>query len=168
MHHTPTTTQHAEEIATIELVAPSLGWPRQDGGCAAHGQLHVYRVGDRVVATVTQESLRERQALLLHDDLADMLDDCSGFVALGLDRVQTLGAAVAREIVRAANVCADRDGRLVVFGLRDDIARELRRSGALGGVSCVRSKDDALAALSNTQPAERRAFWQRKKHPRAA
>ncbi|MCA9278122.1 MAG: hypothetical protein H6815_04945 [Phycisphaeraceae bacterium] len=170
MTHTQGNTHH--ESASLELVAPTLGWPMRDGGAAVHSQLHVYRVGDRVVASITHESLRERQALLLREDLTHLLDDCTGFVALGMERVEMLGSAAAGEIVRAANVCADRHGRLVVFGLRDELARDLQHSGMFDGVTRVRTKDEALELLMRCtlEPAgtQRKSFWHRRKSSRAA
>lgn len=78
---------------------------------------------------VRPESLREHQASLLHDELADVVDHSCGRVLLRFSDGAELCASCLSELIHESQRCETLGGRMYVVGLSKPMRRLLKSTG---------------------------------------
>lgn len=78
---------------------------------------------DGAVVCPTCPSIRERQALILHDELRAAASRRGGRVAVGLSAVADLSSACINVLVAVTKHCKGMGGSLVVFGVTPEIRK---------------------------------------------
>ena len=91
--------------------------------------LDVGMVRPFAMVTVRPESLREHQAALLHDELADVVDHSCGRVLLRFHAGADVCASCLSELISESHRCEALGGRMYVVGLSKHMRRVLKGTG---------------------------------------
>lgn len=106
------------------------------------------------VAVLACEVVREHQVALLSGQLTELCEAARGRLVISLEQVRELTCGFIQVLARLAQRCRDLGGRLVIFGLCQDL-RQLLRSTGLDHVFTLAGARDAALTLLDT-PADAR------------
>lgn len=88
--------------------------------------IEVQSVFPIAVVGVLCPAVRERQAVLLSDELSDAARRAGWLLAVSFERVEHLSSACLNMLVDLHTRCRHNAGSLVVFGLPDEVRRILK------------------------------------------
>ena len=103
------------------------------------------------VASIALPSVRERQATIMRERLAELAGQCHGRLAVGFTEVTDMTSAAINALIEVSGVCRSLGGRLVIFGL-DTPLRTVFRSTGLDKLLTVAADADAALRLFNPRP----------------
>ncbi len=109
------------------------------------------------IAGVLCSAVRERQAALLADELADAARRAGWMLAVSFERVEHLSSACLNMLVDLHNRCRHHRGSLVVFGLPEDVRRIIRLTRLDACIPVATDSHHARELLSHAPPSIRAA-----------
>ena len=109
------------------------------------------------VVGVLCSAVRERQAVLLSEELADAARRAGWMLAVSFERVEHLTSACLNMLVELHNRCRHNRGSLVVFGLPDDVRRIIRLTRLDACIPIAVDSHHARELLSHAPPSVRAA-----------
>lgn len=109
------------------------------------------------VVGVLCTAVRERQAVLLGDELADAARRAGWMLAVSFERVEHLTSACLNMLVDLHTRCRHNAGSLVVFGLPDEVRRIIRLTRLDACIPIATDSHHARELLSQAPPSVRAA-----------
>ncbi len=106
--------------------------------------LEVGMVRPFAMVKVRPDSLREHQAALLREQLADVVDHACGRVLLRFGEGADVCASCLSELIHESRRCEGLGGRMCIVGLSRDMRRLLRTTGLERQLHLVRSTAEAM------------------------
>lgn len=105
------------------------------------------RVGQVGVVTLVCPALRERQASLLTNYLADLADRLRGKLVLEVSGVRSFSCAWINAMIELSRRCVGHGGELMIVGLSAPARKLMNRTGLLAHLRVERSQAVALRLL---------------------
>lgn len=115
--------------------------------------LDVGMVHPFAMVNVRPESLREHQAALLRDELADVVDRSCGRVLLRFSEGAEVCASCLNELIRESQRCRALGGHMFIVGLSRDMRRMLKGTGLDRQIHLTKDTAEAMKHFDRRQQA---------------
>jgi anti-anti-sigma factor len=125
--------------------------------------IRVWLSGQAVVACIGCVSIREHQAVVIRDALTELASQHEGRLVVGLTEVCSMSAQCLADLATIRRLCESMGGKLVLFGLSDDVSRIVRSSGASRTFHIAQNIAEAIALIEREEPAGFIARFMRRK-----
>ncbi len=107
------------------------------------------------VATIDVPAVRERQATILRQRLAELAGRSGGRLVVSMHQVTDMTSACIIALIQVGDECRARGGRLVVTGLSRRLRRVFRSARIQQAVTVSRTAEEALRCFDRA----RRGRW---------
>ncbi len=121
----------------------SFGDPFDDGFVA------VTKMGSVAVARIGCTSVRERQATIVRETLTELGRLNGGRLLVGFEEVGGMSAACLGDLLALKEMCEELGGRLVLFGLSENLREALKPTGFLKLLDNTRDQESAMTMLKD-------------------
>lgn len=119
--------------------------------------LEIGMVRPFAMVKVRPDSLREHQAALLREELADVVDHSVGRVLLRFGDGAEVCASCLNELIHESRRCEALGGRLCIVGLSPSMRRLLRGTGLDRQLHLVRNTAEAMKHFDKRSQQQRAA-----------
>lgn len=106
--------------------------------------IKVEPVGQVTAAEVTYEKITDRECTAIMNDLVDAAREISWRIALDLSRVMMLASAGLGTLINLHKQCASSGGKLVVFGLREELLELMKLTKLTKLLTIADSREAAI------------------------
>lgn len=116
------------------------------------------------IAMIGMPSIRERQAVIMRERLAEIAKRREGRMLVGLTEVTSLSTSAIGDLVGLSKSCREMGGRLVLFGVSRQIMESIRAAGLHRSLDIAPDRA-AAAAMLKARPARtggRLGMWGKK------